>query len=199
MNILSTIESTRLILDSWIQFFLDNGEIGLFFYAILETITPLIGIELIMFPIITNVPERWWIISINVAFANTIGAYLVYRFMASKDNRFFNKIISKKNQIYSEKLFNRYGFWAIFIFALTPLPFFIILFTASVAKMRFTHYLFATFFSRGTRFFLTTYAFSVLGTTDNLLLWLTLIGISVSVVFVSIQKWVLKRINQKLE
>ena len=181
------------------EFFIRNGEIGLFIYSIVEVMTPLVGVEIILFPLLLATPSRWLLITVNLVAANTIGALLVYYFLARGENRFYNRVVSKKNQEGAQRIFNRYGIWAILIFALTPLPFFIIIYTASIAKMKVLPYTFAVAFSRGSRFLITSYAVSFLGSQGDIILWLTLIGLAMVAILVVIQKKVLKRIESKTE
>jgi membrane protein YqaA with SNARE-associated domain len=179
------------------EFFVRNGEIGLFLYSIIEVMTPLVGVELILFPLLLATPSRWLLITANLVAANTIGSLLVYYFLARGENRFYNRMVSKKNQESAQKIFNRYGIWAILIFALTPLPFFIIIYTASIAKMKILPYTFAVTFSRGSRFLITSYAVSFLGSQGDIIIWLTLIGLAMVGILIVIQKKILKRIENK--
>jgi len=169
-------------------FFKDYGEIGLFIYSIIETITPLAGVEIILFPLLLSNPERWWFITLNLVVANTIGSVFVYFFMAKEENKFYNRIVSKKYQLRAKKLFDRYGVWAIFIFAMTPLPFFVIIFTAAIARMKFRKYVLAVFLSRGIRFYITSYAVVFLGGQGNVILWLAVIGVSFALIMMYVQK-----------
>ncbi len=180
------------------EFFLNNGEIGLFIYSIIETITPLAGVEVILFPLLLADPARWVFITLNLILANTIGGIIVYFFLAKEDNKFYNRVVSKKNQENAKKIFDRYGVWAIFIFAMTPLPFFIIIFVAAIARMKLPMYVLAIFFSRGVRFFMTSYAVVFLGGSGDIILWLALIGVGVVVIFVFIQKLILKRLEKSV-
>jgi len=188
----------RIFLPFYI-FFTENGEIGLFFYSIFETITPLAGVEVILFPLLLATPDRWALISLNLVVANTIGATIVYYFMAKEDNRFYNRFVKKENQERSKKLFDRYGVWAIFIFAMTPLPFFVIIFTAAIARMKVGIYLTAVFFSRGVRFFVTSYAVAQLGSGGDVILWLAGIGIVAVVIMGYIQKRTLKYLEAQAQ
>ena len=180
------------------EFFLNNGEIGLFIYSVIETITPLAGVEVILFPLLLADPARWVFITLNLIIANTIGGIIVYFFLAKEDNKFYNRVVSKKNQENAKKIFDRYGVWAIFIFAMTPLPFFIIIFVAAIARMKLPIYVLAIFFSRGVRFFMTSYAVVFLGGSGDIILWLALIGVGVVVIFVFIQKLILKRLEKSV-
>jgi len=185
-----------------IDFFRRFGELGLFIYSIIETITPLAGVEIILVPLILTSEFPWWFITFILVSANTIGAIIVYFFMAKEDNKLYNRIVSKKNQEKAKQMFDRYGVWAIFIFAMTPLPFFVIIFTAAVAKMKFWPYIFAAFFSRSVRFYITSYFVHLGGSnvnTGEIILWLAVIGVGAALVFMFIQRKILAYFEKKIE
>ncbi len=192
------IETLNDFFEIVIDFFKQYGEIGLFIYSIIETITPMAGVELILIPIVSLEVRPWWFTTLNIVVANTIGAMIVYFFLAKEDNRIYNRMVKKKTRDRAKRLFDRYGFWAIFIFALTPLPFFLILFTASVAKMKFVPYIIAAFCSRATRFFIITFTVHVLGgQTSDIILWLALIGSSMAFLMMFLQRRALAHFEKR--
>ncbi|MDY0211170.1 MAG: VTT domain-containing protein [Acholeplasma sp.] len=207
MNFMQLILSTDV--QKWYQpildFFGKFGDIGLFLYSIIETITPLAGVEFFIIPMIMGSPSKWLLITFLIVIANSVGAIIVYLFIAKEDNWFYNKFISPKNQNKAKKMFKRYGFWAIFIFAMTPLPFFVILFTVALGGMKFWPYLISTALSRGIRFFMTTFFIHkavIAGesvNTGTIIFWLTLVGVLVTVFFVIIQQLLLKFFEHKIE
>ena len=188
------LDTLRELFTPLIDFFIRYGEIGLFIYSIIETITPLAGVEFILVPLIVGSPERWWFITLNLVTANTIGAIIVYLFMAKEDNRIYNRLVSRNYRERAKKLFDRYGFWAIFIFAMTPLPFFVIVFTAAIAKMKFRPYVFAAFFSRGVRFSITSYfVYYAVRTgerveTGMIVFWIAVIGVGFAGIMMFVQR-----------
>lgn len=185
-----------------IEFFRRFGELGLFLYSIIETITPLAGVEIILVPLILTSEYPWWFITLILVSANTIGAIIVYFFIAKEDNKLYNRIVSENNQEKAKKMFDRYGVWAIFIFAMTPLPFFVIIFTAALAKMKFRPYILAAFMSRAVRFSITSYFVALGGASVNtgeIVLWLALIGVGVALIFMIIQRKLLGFFEGKIE
>lgn len=188
-----------------IDFFIRYGEIGLFLYSIIETITPLAGVEFILVPLILSDPQRWWFLTSTLVVANTIGAIIVFLFLAKEDNKMYNRFVSKKQQLQAKTIFDRYGFWAIFIFAMTPLPFFVIIFTAAIAKMHFRPYISAVFLSRATRFFITSYFVynaRMAGERPNtgpIIFWLAVIGVSIALVMMLLQRILLKYFERKAD
>lgn len=151
-------QSSITFFEKFLSFWEKFGEIGLFIYSIIETITPLSGAEFFFVSLI-SAGKAWWWIALIATIANGVGAYLLYYFLADKkiyQNRFSNE--KQKNK--TTELFNKYGYLAIYIVAMTPIPFFLILLVASIAKMDFKMYIISTLISRGIRFFITTYIIS---------------------------------------
>jgi membrane protein YqaA with SNARE-associated domain len=156
------------------------GKYGLFVYSIIETITPLAGVE-VFFVTLVAAGSPWWRVALVTTIANVVGAAIVYFFMAKENNRFYKKILKPAQRERTDKLFKYYGVWAIFIFAMTPLPFFLILFVASLAKMDFKKLMLAVFFSRGFRFFITTVILHQFSDVSPLMLVLILFLIALPV------------------
>lgn len=198
VTILATLQG---FFDSIAVFFQRFGVLGLFIYSVIETITPLAGVEIILVPLILTSALPWWFITLVLVVANAVGGALVYFLMAKGENKLYNRLVSKKNQEKSEKMFNRYGFWAIFIFAMTPLPFFVILFTASIAKMKFPAYIAAVFASRGVRFYITAYIvffFRENITTGQIIIWLAIIGLVIGLLSIFVQRKILTYYENKM-
>lgn len=170
------------------------GEYGLFIYSVIETITPISGVEFFFVTLINVAGKPWWRVGLNATLANVVGAFIIYYFMAKEDNKFYNKVLKKEHQVRAQKLFTRYGVWAIFIFAMTPLPFFVIIFTAALARMKFKPFILAVFISRGTRFLLTSYIFYRFKEVSPLMLVLILfiIAIPLALIIMFIQTKILE-------
>ncbi|HKL60925.1 MAG TPA: VTT domain-containing protein [Acholeplasma sp.] len=197
MPYLSDIAPT--FVDKFLQFWEKFGELGLFIYSTIETITPLAGAEIFFVTLISS-GKPWWRIALVATLANVFGALIVY-FILAKNDKIYNKLVKKDLRERSKKLFDKYGFWAIFIFAMTPLPFFLVLFTASIAKMNIKSYVVATVISRGSRFFITTYIFDKFTNfnTWQVVLILVLITIPMGLIMFLISKFVLPYFEKKAE
>jgi undecaprenyl-diphosphatase len=182
---------------SLLEYVKSFGEIGLFFYSIFETITPLAGVELILIPFINEFNFPWWRLSLNITVANTIGSAIVYYFMAKENNFIVKKFIKPETRQKAERIFKKYGHWAIFIFAMTPLPYFVIVFVASFARMNLKTLLLSTIFSRGLRFTVTTLIIHFFQGVNTLQLILILIGISLPIM--AIMYMAEKRISKQLD
>jgi len=178
-----------------IEFFLSYGEIGLFFYSIIETITPLAGVEF-FFIFFIRLGLPWWRLSLSATIANVIGSSIVYYFMAKENNWIVKKFIQPETRKKAETIFKKYGHWAIFIFAMTPLPYFVIVFIASFARMNLKSLVISTIFSRGLRFFITTYIIHAFATVTTFQLVLILILISLPIM--TVMYLLERRINQSL-
>lgn len=181
----------------WEQF----GEYGLFIYSVIETITPIAGVEVFFVTLVTTAGKPWWRIALISTIANFVGALIVYFFMAKEDSKFYNRILKKEYQDRAQRLFTRYGVWAIFIFSMTPLPFFIIIFTAALARMKLFNYGIAVIFSRGTRFFITTFIFYRFSTVSplTLVLILLLVAVPLSLLLMFLQKKLLSYFEKRAQ
>lgn len=197
MLYLSDIAPT--FIDKFLNFWEKFGELGLFIYSTIETITPLAGAELFFITLISS-GKPWWRIALIATVANIFGALIVY-FILAKNDSLYNKLVKKDLRDRSKKLFDKYGFWAIFIFAMTPLPFFLVLFTAAIAKMNIKNYVVATAISRGSRFFITTYILNKFTnfTTLEIVLILLLISIPLGGIMFLVSKYVLPYFENKAD
>ena len=175
-TIAAWFESFRIFWESY-------GEYGLFVYSIIETITPLAGVE-VFFVTLVAAGSPWWRVALVTTIANVVGAAIVYFFMAKENNKFYKKILKPAQRERTDKLFKYYGAWAIFIFAMTPLPFFLIIFVASLAKMDFKKLMLSVFLSRGFRFFVTTFILHQFSDVSPLMLVLILFLIALPVMLV---------------
>jgi membrane protein YqaA with SNARE-associated domain len=187
-------------IQSLIDFFKLFGQIGLFFYSIFETITPLAGVEVLFIFLIRDTVgwwNSWWFTALNTTLANAVGAIIVYFLMAKENNWIARRFISKETRVKAERIFQKYGHWAIFIFAMTPLPFFVILFIASFSRMNFKKYIIAATLSRGFRFLVTAFIINFFVGVDVLQMVLILIAISLPISF--IMYLAEKRITRNLE
>jgi len=179
-----------------IDFFISYGEIGLFFYSIIETITPLAGVEF-FFIFFIRLGLPWWRLSLSATIANVVGSSIVYYFMAKENNWIVKKFIRPETRKKAETIFRKYGHWAIFIFAMTPLPYFVIVFIASFARMKLKSLLLSTIFSRGLRFFLTTFMIHSFAevTTFQLVMILILISLPIMGIMYMLEKRVSQSIH----
>jgi membrane protein YqaA with SNARE-associated domain len=175
-KIVAWLETFRVFWESY-------GEYGLFVYSIIETITPIAGVEVFFVTLVAS-GSPWWRVALVTTVANVIGSAIVYFFMAKENNRFYKKIMKPKQREQTDKLFKYYGVWAIFIFAMTPLPFFLIVFVASLAKMDIKKLLISVFLARGFRFFVTTFILHQFSDVSPLMLVLILFLIALPVMII---------------
>ena len=169
---------------------------GLFLYSIFETITPIAGVEFFFLTLIGENP--WWRLALIATLGNTVGAILVYFFLAHKSKFYGRFKTDEKKKNRTNELFDKYGYLAIYIVAMTPLPFFLILLAASLAKMDFKVYLISTINSRGLRFFITTYIMFQFShfTTLQIVLLLTLLSVPIILIYFFIKKFLIPTINR---
>ena len=192
----SSISLFERFLNFWEKF----GQIGLFIYSIIETISPLSGVEFFFISLISSGVAWWWVATL-ATLGNAVGAYLLYFFLGNK--KIYNERFSNEKQKQkTTKLFNKYGYLAIYIVAMTPIPFFIILLVASAAKMNFKIYMLSTILSRGFRFLVTAYIIHTFSDFNiiQIVLFLTLISIPIFLIGFIIKNFILPFFqNKKIE
>lgn len=192
------------IFDAILEFFRQYGLLGLFVYEIIETITPLAGVEVFFVLMISDPSTSWWMwmaVTAVATAANGVGAALVYAVFGSRDAWLAKKILKESDIERARRVLSRYGTWAVFIFAMTPLPFFVILFVASFVRMDFRKLLVSTLLSRGLRYFLTNLLIYLLSGVESFLgidrfvwigIFLTLITVPILIAMNALEKRALK-------
>ncbi|MFZ0390446.1 MAG: VTT domain-containing protein [Calditrichia bacterium] len=104
----------------------------------------------------------------------------------AKENRYVQKLI---------RLFNKAPFWALFIAALTPIPFYPFRFIVVLARYSLLKYLLAVFISRSIRLYIFALVGKSINLSDNLLLlfFLVLLLVAVIQMLQGARKWRLNR------
>jgi membrane protein YqaA with SNARE-associated domain len=67
--------------------------------------------------------ELWWYYALMATLGAVIGAYITYRISAKGGKEMLEKKLRKKNSEKAYRVFDRWGFWAIFFAVLAPPPF----------------------------------------------------------------------------
>jgi|GEM_PF-474035 len=146
------------LLEAMQNFFEAMGPLGLFLYAILETISLIPPTEVIQMPLsVTYATNEWmllWLAVISVIGTN-IGIIIVWFLMRLiKAERLIKFIFRNEEGIAKAKqLFVVHGSKAIFISGITPIPYSLILYVALAAGLSLKSALISSNLSRNMRFF----------------------------------------------
>lgn len=103
-------------------------------------------------------PRRsYWYATVSII-ASVLGAVLGYyiglAFWAATKEFFFTYVFSEGSFEYVEQLYHRYDFWAVFIAAMTPIPYKIFTIAAGVCHISLPMLIIASVIGRGARFYL---------------------------------------------
>jgi membrane protein YqaA with SNARE-associated domain len=114
--------------------------------------------DVLLIPMILARPRRaWWLAFICTA-ASVLGGLLGYWIGAALLNRIAMPVVHFYHAEHAYEaflaLYRRYGFWAILIKGLTPIPFKLVTIAAGAAHFNLAQFVVACLITRGGRFFL---------------------------------------------
>lgn len=122
---------------------------GIFLISLISNSIPFVGLPylnvlVILSPFLSF--EEVVIVSIVSALGASIGKIVIYVIGAGMRITLSEK--TKENLIFFEKIFRKWGFFAIFLFAASPLPDDVLYIPLGIAKYRISHYFLAVFFGK---------------------------------------------------
>lgn len=187
---------------SCVTYFMDMGEIGLFVLSIIESSIFPIPPDVILIPMcIANPQNALWLAGITTI-GSVIGAgigYIIGKFGGRPVLDFLFK--NKKNTILEvERLYNKYGVWAVGGAAFTPIPYKVFTIASGVFKMKFVPFILISILGRGLRFFFEGGLLMLFGEKikSNLELIMILFAVFVILFYVIVAKWKdIKKLCQK--
>jgi membrane protein YqaA with SNARE-associated domain len=114
-------------------------------------------------------PKRaFWYATVTLA-GSVLGAFLGYligyAFWAATQNFFFNYVLPESTFRDVESFYQQYDFWAVLIFAPTPIPYKIFTIAAGVCNLALLPFFFASVIGRGARFYLVAAIMYIYGPT----------------------------------
>lgn len=174
-------------------YFMDMGEIGLFILSIIESSIFPIPPDVILIPMCVANPQNALTLAAITTAGSVIGAVIGY-FIGKLGGRpvldFLFK--NKKNTILEvEKLYNKYGVWAVGGAAFTPIPYKVFTIASGVFKMKLLPFILISFIGRGLRFFFEGGLLMLFGEKikSNLELIMIIFAILVIAFYIVIAKW----------
>ncbi|MEG2507544.1 MAG: VTT domain-containing protein [Longicatena sp.] len=145
------------------NFFIIWQDIGLILYAILKAFLPLPSLEVILVPLCLNMPDRWLLYSLEGAIGTSIGGSIGYIIARALGTKALQHIATKEDIEKGTQVINKYGFLAIFIGGITPIPDFILAYLAGFMKMNFFIFILSDGFARLLRSIIITYCLKSMG------------------------------------
>ena len=175
------------------NYFMEMGEIGLAILAFMESSFFPIPPDFILIPMCLTEPKNAIIFATIATLGSAIGGVFGYgigRFGGRPAlNFFFKKQQDKILQV--EKLYNRYGVWAVGAAAFTPIPYKVFTIASGVFKMNLLGFTIVSIIGRGMRFFIVATALMLFGEKikANLELIIILVSIAIVIFYFVVCKW----------
>ena len=133
--------------------------LGIFAFIIVglldQSVIPLPGsMDALLIFYVASRPERWWYYAIWATVGTTLGGFITYRIAKKGGKETLEKKIGKRRATKAYRIFDRWGFWSIFVGAILPPPVPIVPFLATAGVMQYPKklFLFAYAFGRIIRF-----------------------------------------------
>jgi len=174
-------------------YFMQMGEVGLFILAFMESSFFPVPPDFILIPMCLSKPQNALffatVATLGSAFGGVFG-YAIGRFGGRPALDFFFKRQQEKiAQV--EKLYNKYGVWAVGAAAFTPIPYKIFTIASGVFKMNLLGFTIVSIIGRGMRFFIVALALMFFGEKikSNLELIIILVSILIVIFYLLICKW----------
>ena len=176
-----------------VVYFMNLGEWGLFALAFMESSFFPIPPDCILIPMCLIKPEESLLYATIATLGSAIGGmfcYAIGKFGGRPALDFFFKKQQEKI-VEVEKLYNKYGVWAVGAAAFTPIPYKIFTIASGVFKMNLLGFTLASIAGRGLRFFIIAIALILFGEKINANLeWIMIIAAILIILFyVVVCKW----------
>lgn len=129
-----------------------HGTLGLLFLSFIESFCSPILPDILLIPMSIAQPEKALYYSFLVVIASLFGGIIGYFIGQKLGLPVFKKIVPLKHieklRLWTEK----YGAWAVFLGAVSPIPYKVVCIGAGVFKLNFTLFLIFSFLGRAKRF-----------------------------------------------
>ena len=174
-------------------YFMSMGEIGLFALAFMESSFFPIPPDFILIPMCLAQPENALTYATIATLGSAIGGmfgYAIGKFGGRPALDFFFK--KKQDKIAEvEKLYNKYGVWAVGAAAFTPIPYKIFTIASGVFKMNLPGFTIVSIFGRGLRFFIVAASLMIFGEKikSHLEIIITIVTILIIIFYIVVCKW----------
>jgi membrane protein YqaA with SNARE-associated domain len=142
---------TLLPLASFLDYVRRFGPLAFFAVGLVDqSIIPLPGsMDALLIFFVASKPDLWWYYVLMATAGSTVGAYVTYRISMKEGKEALEKRIGKKRADKAYHIFDRWGFWSVFIGTILPPPFPIVPFIASAGVMQYPRHLFLLSYSSG--------------------------------------------------
>lgn len=128
--------------------------LGVFAFIIVglldQSVIPLPGsMDALLIFYVASHPQMWWYYAICATVGTTIGGFVTYRIAKKGGKEALEKKIGKKRAEKAYKIFDKWGFWSIFVGAIAPPPIPIVPFLATAGVMQYPKRWFLSSYAMG--------------------------------------------------
>lgn len=148
-----------------IDFFAEMGLSGLGLLAFAESSFFPVPPDLLLIAMSLSTPEKALLFAFVCTIFSTLGGSLGYGIGKFGGRPLFHKVFKNKEH-YLEKVENmylKYGLWAVFIAAFSPIPYKVFTIASGIFAFNFPRFLAASFVGRGSRFFIVSISLMLFG------------------------------------
>ena len=115
-----------------------------------QSIVPLPGsMDALVIFFTASTPAHWWYYALLATGGTTLGSYVTYRIAKKEGKEYLEKKLGKKRAEKAYKIFDKWGFWSIFIGTILPPPMPIVPFIATAGVMQYPKRLFLSSYASG--------------------------------------------------
>jgi membrane protein YqaA with SNARE-associated domain len=103
-----------------------------------QSVVPLPGsMDALLIFYVASHPQRWWYYALCATLGTIIGGFVTYRIAKKGGKEALEKKIGKQRAEKAYKIFDKWGFWSIFVGAIAPPPVPIVPFLATAGVMQY--------------------------------------------------------------
>lgn len=167
-----------------INYFAELQEVGLALLAFIESSVFPIPPDFLLIGMSLNTPERALLFALICTIFSTLGGILGYLLGRFGGRPIFYWIFKKKAYYLEkvEKLYNKYGSWAVLGAAFTPIPYKVFTISSGIFRMNFISFIIMSFLGRGARFFIVATCLMLFGETIKAYLELVIIAVTLIII-----------------
>jgi len=187
------MEQITAFFKSCVAYFMSMGDIGLFTLAFMESSFFPIPPDVILIPMCIAKPELALWFAMIATCGSAIGGvfgYLIGRFFGRPAlNFFFKKQQDKIQEV--ERLYNKYGVWAVGVAAFTPIPYKIFTIASGVFRMNVLGFTLISIIGRGMRFFIVATLLMFFGEKikANIEIIIAIVTVLIVLFYIFVCKW----------
>jgi len=174
-------------------YFMNFGEIGLFALAFMESSFFPIPPDFILIPMCLAKPENAIMYATIATLGSALGGmfgYAIGKFGGRPVLDFFFKKQQEKI-LEVERLYNKWGVWAVGAAAFTPIPYKIFTIASGVFKMNLLGFTLVSIIGRGMRFFIVAISLMLFGEAikSNIEIIISVVTVLIIIFYIVVCKW----------